>query len=138
MKSLPGFWLDTNLETTLPMEMKMCSCDYEMPEMYNAFIHTARKEHVCEECGRRILAGERYETVAGKWDGEFFTFKTCSHCLDLKNFVNENTACFCWAHGNIREDAMETARCVRTLGLLFGVWRREIVICRAKANHSNV
>jgi len=102
--------------------------------MYEASLRTARKAHVCYECARNIEKGERYESVAGVWNGEFSVYKTCPHCLSLREFVSKHVPCFCFGHGNIREDAIETARGYgwETPGLLFGAWRREIAIRRAK------
>lgn len=114
----------------------MCYCDnYEMPSMYESGTHTARKQHQCYECARVIQPGERYENVVGVWDGEFSVYKTCSFCLDLRNFVQGKIECLCWSHGSIREDAIETARNHSEIpGVLFGVWRREVKIRRAKSS----
>lgn len=107
-----------------------CWCDYDPPEFYDRREPTARKEHRCAECGGRILPGERYERVSGKWDGDFSQFKTCCRCTSLRDWVKAHVPCFCWAHGNIREDALETARAYahEAPGLLFGAYRREVLI----------
>lgn len=65
----------------------MCFSDFEYPEFYEAKIHKARKQHKCMECFRLIEVGEQYEHVAGKWGGEFETFKTCRVCLSLRNCI---------------------------------------------------
>lgn len=52
-------------------------------------ISTARKNHQCCECGHTIVPGEEYETVAGKWDGEFYTVKTCIPCTDLRDALSD-------------------------------------------------
>ena len=58
--------------------------DYGYAEFATDKIVTARKQHKCDECNRTIEKGERYERVTGKWDGEFYTFRTCSDCLSLR------------------------------------------------------
>lgn len=103
-----------------------CYCDYDAPSVYNKTTPKARKQHKCYECGSVIDAGEKYENVFGVWDGDGSTFKTCSRCLDLRNFVEDNVPCVCWQHGNIRDDCIETAREYGEQGdgLLFGTYRR--------------
>jgi len=115
-----------------------CFCDYDPPEFYSQRMQTAKKEHRCEECGKPICTGETYENVSGKWDGRFDTFKTCTRCLALKDWVKAHVPCFCWAHGNIREDALETAREYgrQAPGLLFGAYRREVAIRRGFKPHN--
>jgi hypothetical protein len=111
-----------------------CSCDYDMPEFYTARIHTARKQHKCSECGCKINPGERYENVFGGWCGEVDNPKTCCRCLDLREYVKAHVPCFCFAHHNVHEDAMETARewSHEAAGLLFGAYRRMIAINRER------
>lgn len=59
---------------------KMC----EYPEFYNINTPKARKEHICCECWRKILIGERYERISGKWDGEVDSFATCDECSNFR------------------------------------------------------
>lgn len=88
--------------------MNECYCDYEIPTVYRATTPTAKKSHQCEECNRTIAPGEVYEYVFSIWDGHQDTFKTCSHCLALRSYVTSHVPCFCWAHGNLHDDARET------------------------------
>jgi hypothetical protein len=119
-----------------------CFCDYNVPEFYIKEIRRARKEHKCYECRGRILPGEKYEYVRGKWEGEMDSFKTCQHCVDLKTWTNNNVPCLCWAHGNIQDDCREAIEdaCYRapneTVGLRFGFLRR--VVKRDKINRARV
>ena len=51
-----------------------CSCTINInhdggPEFWNKKIVTARKKHVCFECLKNILPGEKYEYGFGVWDG---------------------------------------------------------------------
>ena len=111
----------------------MCDCDYERPSMHEVGTSIARKPHKCYECSRAILPGERYERAVGVWAGEFAVFKTCSLCLSLREFVGSRVECVCWGYGNVRCDAIETARYHSEVpGLLFGAWRREALIRREK------
>lgn len=115
--------------------MSACYCDYDPPSMYEKCrVKSARKLHKCSECRRTINPGEPYENVWGIWDGQSDTFKTCQHCLALREFVEAHVPCVCWQHGNMRDDAIETARewAHETVGLLFGAWRREVLIRRAR------
>lgn len=113
-----------------------CFCDYEAPQFYSAAVQKAVKPHTCEECRGTIHKGEQYERVAGKWDGDFGTFKTCQRCLNLRAYVKAHVPCFCWAHGNIIEDAIETARHWNheAPGLLFGAYRLQVAIRRNRAS----
>lgn len=114
-----------------------CFCDYDPPEFYWATkVKAARKEHHCDECQRTIKPGESYESVRGKWDGDVSMARTCQKCLDLREWVKAHVPCFCFAHHNVREDAIETARgwAHEAPGLLFGAYRREVLIRRAARN----
>lgn len=111
--------------------MSECVCDYDGPEIYFSELRKARKVHVCEECRARIQPGEQYENASGKWDGRFDQFKTCSRCIALRDWVKAHVPCFCWAHGHMNEDSIETADHFsrEAPGLLFGAYRR-LVACR--------
>jgi hypothetical protein len=112
-----------------------CYCDYESPEFYSEKqISRARTQHKCNECHRQIMPGEAYQSVSGKWDGDFYVNKTCAHCLELKNYVQAHVPCFCWAFGELIESAMETIRGYANIapGLLFGAYRRQVAIKHAK------
>lgn len=109
-----------------------CFCDYEMPSVHSVSTPKARKEHQCEECRRPIREGEQYERVWGVWDGDMSTFKTCQRCLNLREYVKAHVPCFCWAHGNVIEDAINTAEGWNheAPGLLFGARRLQVKIKR--------
>jgi hypothetical protein len=109
-----------------------CGCDYERPEFYRAVIRKARKVHCCTECGGKIKHSEYYEAVAGKWEGEFYTFNTCSLCLSLRAYTVDNIPCACWVHGNMLEDCGESINeyAHELPGMLFGYYRKLIAIRR--------
>ena len=54
--------------------------DYEEPVFFVEIAATARKPHVCCECGAAIEPGERYHVFTGRWSRSFKTFKTCLSC----------------------------------------------------------
>src|SRR5579859_3199955 len=111
-----------------------CFCDYEPARVYCAVIHRARKSHDCYECGRaKIKPGERYERVFAIWEGGPGVARTCERCLDLREYVRAHVPCFCWAHGNVMDDAHSTVDhyAHEAPGLLFGYWRRVAKIRQA-------
>lgn len=113
--------------------MSECFCDYDPADVYSArSVKAARKPHKCDECFTEIHIGESYELVFGVWEGNPSTFKTCCRCLALRQFVQSNVKCFCWAHGNIIQDALDTADQYyeQGNGLLFGALRRKVLIDR--------
>jgi hypothetical protein len=117
--------------------MSACVCDYDdvLQVMDERLVKSARKNHRCTECRRTIKQGESYEFVFGFSDGEAHTYKTCSHCMSLREWVKAHVPCFCWAYTMVREDALETASHYANdaPGLLFGACRREVLIRRARS-----
>lgn len=87
-----------------------CSCDFERPDFVREQIVRARKPRRCNECGGTIQPGEQYESVVGKWSGEFMAHATCPDCLALREHIRAHVPCFCWGYGVMRDDALETAR----------------------------
>ena len=111
-----------------------CYCDYDIdPTLYTRKVYTARKAHKCGECGRAIARGEAYEKVVGVWDGCLDMYKTCRHCTDARQYVKAHVPCACLAHGNLREDMIETVRGYQSQapGLLFGLYRFMVAAKRA-------
>ena len=51
-----------------------------MPSFAQTIHRTALKRHTCTECQGDIQPMDIYERVTGYWDGQFSTFKTCTHC----------------------------------------------------------
>ena len=105
--------------------MMDCYCDYEPATVYTAVLHTARKPHKCLECGGQIAPGEKYERVFAIWEGDPATCKTCTRCLDLREYVKAHVPCFCWAHHSMHDDAIETVEqyAHEAPGLFFGAAR---------------
>jgi hypothetical protein len=66
------------------------SCDEPSQEI-STTSPVAKKHHRCGECGHDIQPGEKYERyVAIGLDG-FFTAKTCSLCVEVRD-------CFCCSY----------------------------------------
>lgn len=78
-----------------------CSCgnEGEVASVSTIAMRKARKTHVCTECGEKIEKGEKYEYVAGLWDGHWDTFKTCNICLRIRKDV----CCDGFVYGELRE-----------------------------------
>ena len=49
---------------------------------------TARKAHVCDECGKSIPAGSKYFKLEGLWEGEFTTYRAHADCSDAVQHFN--------------------------------------------------
>jgi hypothetical protein len=67
-------------------------------DFYEARIKVARKDHVCGECKRVISKGASYESVASKFDGDFFAFKTCADCSAIRDGFSCDGS---YAHGTL-------------------------------------
>jgi hypothetical protein len=117
--------------------MSDCYCDYDAPSFYRADIVRARKAYRCGECGAHIRHGDRYEYVAGKWDSDVDTYRTCERCLELRMWTQISVPCLCWSHGNMIDDCSEAIKDARwrapeeTVGLWFSFLRRLYKIKKA-------
>ena len=95
-----------------------------MLEFYHLKHPRARKEHVCDLWGSKILLGQTYERYSGKFDGNMFVLKYCLNCEKVIDaFLDENecdeysdddiydwlTERFCYncKHGWHRDDALD-------------------------------
>jgi hypothetical protein len=67
----------------------------------------ARKEHRCTECYRVIPVGEIYLNEGCLWDGRKDTYKICSHCQVVRNWLSAE--CGGWLYEGVREDIYEHA-----------------------------
>lgn len=94
--------------------MADCACVYspyegDPPEFESTTQQKARKVHICCECGRKIMPGEKYERTSGMWDGAMQTFRICADCLSvLDSFFCDGRTFECmW------DDLYEHIRCMR-------------------------
>ena len=92
-----------------------CDCDCDQPAVYRPNIQRARKPHTCYECSGLIAPGDSYEYVFGVWGGNPGSFRTCSHCLELRAWVTEAADCRP-CHGELVENAIEELRNMTGLG----------------------
>jgi hypothetical protein len=77
--------------------------DGDGPSCSSEYVRTARKEHVCHECRKPIVRGQRYEYASGVWDGRPSSFKTCLLCVEIRTHF----ACDGWIYGEIWNDLAE-------------------------------
>ena len=66
---------------------------------------TARKSHVCEDCGRDIVPGEQYRRTTSVGDDGFDTWKCCPQCHALVRDLwdadvrsEDDLGCECYAY----------------------------------------
>jgi hypothetical protein len=108
--------------------MSYCDCDYDPPTFCEITRPKARKVHRCDECFGPIAAGEHYENVAGLWDGELQTFKTCPLCLELRDWAKISMPCFCTAYTELHETVREMVGDIRsTVPGIVMEWGRRII-----------
>lgn len=121
-----------------------CYCDYDPPQIHRSKTVRARKEYRCCECDKKIAAGESHEYVFAVSDGYTYQPRTCSHCVGIRRFVAINIPCFCWAHGNLIEDAKEAISEAysrardEVQGVAFGFGRLLVKARRARAASVNL
>lgn len=117
-----------------------CYCDYDAPEVYSSRIVHGRKDYNCWECGKSIIKGEQHEYAFGVADGATYQPRTCMSCVGIRQFVSINIPCFCWAHGNLIEDAKNIVRAAyeeapdEVRGVAFGLGRLLVSARRERAS----
>lgn len=86
----------------------MCMADYcdEWAKVSEVNVRTARKRHLCLECGRDIQPGEQYENARLLFDDlGWSTLKTCAHCMAARTFLSK--VCGNWVYECVHEDLRE-------------------------------
>ena len=61
-----------------------------MPSCFREIYRVARKRHKCCECGGIIEPLDVYQYISGVWDGEPESFKTCTPCVEARDFYEEH------------------------------------------------
>lgn len=82
-------------------------------EVLQAGYRKARKLHTCIECRRGVLPGESYHYEFGVLDGDRVTYKTCSHCMVAREWLNKN--CGGWVFYDVIEEIEEHGQDYRKL-----------------------
>jgi len=82
----------------------MCMIDQcdEFPSVYSSKKRRAKMTHTCDECRREIAVGETYERFDGKTDADWWSCKTCAHCIAARGWLTEVCGGFVF-HG-VRQD----------------------------------
>ena len=85
----------------------MCMVDDAEPsKVYHQIERVARKRHRCDECGRMIEPGERYEAAAMMdYGGYWFACKTCPHCIAARRWLSDE--CGGWVYAGVYEDLFD-------------------------------
>jgi hypothetical protein len=84
----------------------MCMANLgDSPEFNVEKIRKAVKKHVCSECSREILRGEKYMYASGKYEGMLYTSKMCLHCTIGANWLLDR--CHGYMYGAIANDIEE-------------------------------
>lgn len=68
----------------------------------------AKTKHVCQECFREVLPGEKYYKENMVYEGRFHRHKTCAHCYPIRDVIMEsciNDGLF--YYGGLSEDLHE-------------------------------
>lgn len=79
-------------------------CDY--PEFYRFSEPVARKNHRCDDCGRRVEIGQKHLAWSGKSDGDVFTARSCKQCdvlrgmLEKEGFGGDDGCGIAWGGSN--------------------------------------
>ena len=69
------------------------------PRVFRTEVRTARKHHMCCECGETIEPGRKYEYVRGLWEDDWNEYKTCARCANIRSdFFNSYIYGHCVEH----------------------------------------
>ena len=63
--------------------------DMDPADVTNVTWHKAAKVHTCCECGIKIQQGEDYEHVKQLYDHNWYDYKTCEKCADLRDSLGD-------------------------------------------------
>lgn len=84
----------------------MCRIDgADIATVFNVIERTAIKSHNCGECHRIINPQEKYSIFTGLWEGEWKSYKMCSHCTVLSDWLNDE--CGGYVFGEVLEEFEE-------------------------------
>ena len=86
----------------------MCDCDLEPPTVFRETKRKARKDHKCNDCRGRIVAGETYTETFGVWDGDARRFKRCADCDEFISWAHTQDDCLCLEVGDVLNSTLES------------------------------
>jgi hypothetical protein len=87
--------------------------DCELPDFYSERFPAAGKVHVCCELGTHIHIGEQYAYIAGKWAGEFQTYRQSLHGFHLARAANADYGECAVPFGGLDDDLDDHAEYVQ-------------------------
>lgn len=99
-----------------------CGCDDNYAVLDRTSTPMARKEYICQECGKAILKGAVYYRRDFLYEGKWGCTKTCEACGDL----GESMASlgFCWNIGELAEAHREYIREYAPPAIAMRYWRQ--------------
>jgi len=92
--------------------MSSCELDFETGDcdqvaMYSAKIVKGRKDYKCAECGDHIPNGTPHESASGLSDGEWWNYRTCLACKEIRDEFTKNGFIFGSLWEAMNEDCQE-------------------------------
>lgn len=76
-------------------------------------IRKSRKPHICSECGETIPTGSSYHVASGLSEGDFWSFKTCLVC----NEIREAFSCDGVTYGGVFWEYFDEGDCWQALNI---------------------
>jgi len=69
----------------------VCLSGYEgSTDFFRQENRRARKSDTCSECGEPIAKGDEYQYASGKSEGDFWAYKTCLVCAEIRSAFSCN------------------------------------------------
>jgi ssDNA-binding Zn-finger/Zn-ribbon topoisomerase 1 len=92
--------------------MMSCDCDFEPSTVWRDERRKAAKDHVCNDCGGKIVKGEHYQNLASLYDGHWSMSKRCPDCQFLiheveRTFLEKCGGSWCVYAGDLPESWSE-------------------------------
>ena len=91
-----------------------CACEINVDVYdgdYSSFQHSKMlksfKDYHCDECNTMIIGGQEYDLTRGKFEGKWYTHRTCSVCLELRDKLFTSGHYLGLIHENILESLNE-------------------------------
>lgn len=86
----------------------MCRVDgWDQVALLTNACRKSRKQHVCDECYRFIVFGEKYRYETYATEGTVYVHKTCAHCQVGRDWLVKN--CGGYIYGEVLDEVHEHA-----------------------------